>query len=487
MSARRDLTTLLSRSSMYAISDILKQALNFLLLPLYTAYLSKSDYGILAVALAASAVLEVVYGLALRGAVGRLYFDQQDEAQVREFIGTLALFLGGFGLLLTLILLLLGPFVWPLLGLDEVAFSPYMVLVVFTVLLNNLGLSLVLPLYYVRGQAGRYAAYSLFSFLMMTGATILLVVGLEQGTVGALRGRLVAAGIVFVPTIWILARNSKPVLRRALLRPALIFSLPLVPHLISTWALNFSDRIILAKFVSMDDVGVYAVGYQVGLAVSVVITAINNAWTPWYFRAHKEDRREHIPAFVTYFVIVIAGLALGTALFSREAVQIMTARSYHAAWKIVPWVALGYFVNGLSLRFLDVLMLHKRTTVVPMTTLVAGVANIGFNVLMIPEVGMIGAAYGTLFGYIVRLALTAYYAAQTGPLPFEWGRVIRVCTLAALIAVPGILLSTGTLWLDVLWKIGLFLLFPIALILTRTLNEQERQAVRQLWAKVARS
>lgn len=486
--ARSDLAGLLGRSSTYALSDIFKQAINFLLLPLYTAYLSKADYGALSIALAASAVLEVIYGLGLRGAIGRLYFDQKGEGQVRAFLGTLTTFLTGYGVLLSALLLAVGPALWPLLGLDgSVRFSPYIVLVLLAVPLNNLGLALVLPLYYTRGQAVRYAAYSLFSFAAVTGATVLLVVGLGQGAAGALWGRLIAAVVVLAPTLYILARNVRFTFRWALFSPALAFSLPLVPHLISTWALNFSDRIVLGNFVSLDDVGVYTVGYQFGLLVSIVIAGINNAWTPWYFRANTEGRRDHIPAFVTYFVIVAAALALGAALLARDAVIVMTAPAYHGAWVIVPLVALGYFLNGVALRFLDVLMLHKRTGVVPLTTIAAGAANIGFNVLAIPRVGWIGAAYGTVFGYAVRLALTAYYAARTGPLPFEWGRVLRAAALALVVA-PGVLLRAGSVWLDVPLKLVIFALYPALLLVTGTLNARERAAlwrgVRVAWDKI---
>lgn len=474
--AFRDLTGLLGRSSTYAISDMFKQAVNFLLLPLYTAYLSKADYGILSVTLAAGAVLEVIFGLALRGALSRLYFDQKNDEQIREFVGTLVLFLVGFGAALIVVLLIIGPYVWPLLGQDEVTFSPYVVLMLFIVLLNNLGVTVVLPLFYVRGQARRYAAYSLSSFIMLTGGTILFVVALDQGAAGALWGRLLAALIMLGPTLWILRRNIRPVFRWNLMHPALIFSLPLVPHLISTWALNFSDRLILGKLTSIDEVGVYTVGYQFGLAVAVIISAINNAWTPWYFRTSTENRREHIPAFVTYFVIVMAGLALGMSVFAREVIVLMTKVAYHNAWRIVPLVTLGYFINGLSLRFLDVLLLHKRTRVMPLTTIAAGAANIGFNLVVIPEVGMIGAAYGTVFGYLVRLVLTVYYAVQVGPLPFEWGRVGRVCALALVIGVPGAVLTTGMIGLDLVWKTGFLMLYPIGLLFI--LNKRERQGLR---------
>ncbi len=484
-----DLTGLLGRSSTYALSDIFKQAVNFLLLPLYTTYLSKADYGTLSIALAASAVLEVIYGLGLRGAIGRLYFDQKGEGQVRTFLGALTTFLTGYGVLLSAVLLLVGPALWPLLGLDDsVTFSPYIVLALLAVPLNTLGLALVLPLYYTRGQALRYAGYSLLSFALVTGATVLLVVGLGQGAAGALWGRLFAAGVMLLPTLYILARNIRFSFQWAMLGPALAFSLPLVPHLISTWALNFSDRIVLGNYVSLDDVGVYTVGYQFGLLVSIVIAGINNAWTPWYFRANTEGRREHIPAFVTYFVIVAAALALGAALLARDVVRVMIAPAYHEAWVIVPLVALGYFLNGVALRFLDVLMLHKRTSVVPLTTIAAGAANIGFNVIVIPHVGLIGAAYGTVFGYAVRLALTAYYAARTGPLPFEWGRVARASALAVIVAVPGVLLNASAIWLDVPLKLAIFALYPALLVGTGTLNARERaalwQGARAAWGKI---
>ena len=475
---------MLGRSGTYALSDILKQAINFLLLPLYTAYLSTADYGALSIALAAAAVLEVAYGLGLRSAVGRLYFDQRDERQVRAFAGTLAIFLAGFGAVMTVLLLAVGPALWPLLGQDEVPFSPYIVLVLLTVPLNNLGLSLVLPLYYVRGQAVRYAAFSLFSFAMVTGGTVLFVVGLGQGAAGALWGRWIAALIVLVPTLAILRRNARPVFDRAQLRAALAFSLPLVPHLISAWALNFSDRIILGNFVSLDDVGLYAVGYQFGLVVSVLITGMNNAWTPWYFRVSTQGGGAPVPRFATYYVMLIAALGVGAALLAREAVAIMTAPSYHAAWTIVPLVVLGYVINGLVARFMDVLLLHKRTGVVPLTTIAAGVANIAFNLVAIPRLGILGAAYGTVFGYVVRLALTAYYAARTAPLPFEWGRVARVIGLALLVAVPGLLVDTGSVWLNVPLKLVIFALFPLLLVLTGTLDGAERRALADGWRQV---
>ena len=196
----------------------------------------------------------------------------------------------------------------------------------------------------MRGQAVRYAAFSLFSFAMVTGGTVLFVVGLGQGAAGALWGRWIAALIVLVPTLAILRRNARPVFDRAQLRAALAFSLPLVPHLISAWALNFSDRIILGNFVSLDDVGLYAVGYQFGLVVSVLITGMNNAWTPWYFRVSTQGGGAPVPRFATITALVAALAWCGVA--GARGGRDRDGGELSAAWAIVPLVVLGCVING---------------------------------------------------------------------------------------------------------------------------------------------
>src|SRR5690606_3368893 len=121
---------------------------------------------------------------------------------------------------------------------------------------------------------------------------------------------------------------------------------------------------------------------------------------------------------------------------------------------------------------------------VPLTTIAAGVANIAFNLIAIPRLGIIGAAYGTIFGYSVRLALTAYYAARTAPLPFEWGRVARVIGLALLVAAPGLLADAVSVWLNAPVKLAFFALFPLLLIGTGTLDGAERRALADGWRQV---
>src|SRR5205823_5209770 len=64
---------------------------------------------------------------------------------------------------------------------------------------------------------------------------------------------------------------------------ALVFGLPLVPHLLSAWALTFVDRIMLEHFVPLRDVGFYNLGYNFGMGMLVLVTSINQAYQPYYY------------------------------------------------------------------------------------------------------------------------------------------------------------------------------------------------------------
>ena len=477
MNERRDLAALFGQSGIYAASDLLRSAVNFLLLPLITAALSTTEYGTLSLALTFAALLEVVFSAGLRGAVGRLYFDYED---LRSFLGTLALFLGMWSVVLGGGLLGLGWLFWPRGGL--LPFSPYATLAVLITCAANLSYSLLLPLFYAQGQARTYAAFSLGSFTLATGGTLLLVVGLDQGATGALVARLIAAVVMLVPALWLVARRTTFVLHKPMLRAALRFGLPLVPHLLATWALNYLDRFLLGQLVTVEQVGIFTVGYQFGMVVAVIIAALNNAWTPWFFRVHQSEQVARIPAFTTYFVLLTVALGLGATLLARPAVSIMAASDFRRAWLVVPLIAVGYVLNGLALRAQDVLLLHKRTAAIPLITLGAVITNVVTDLLLIPHWGILGAGYGTVCGYAARFVLTVLYVRQIGArLPFEWRRSAGAIALAGLIAGVGLQTGTGSDWLDVSLRLLIFAAYPLGawlLVVRRSERVRLRASLR---------
>src|SRR5687767_660510 len=76
-------------SLIYTATNALQKGAMFLLLPLYTRYLSPGDYGIVAVVTAANSLLVILFTFSLHGAMTRFYFEYRaDPEKLKEFWGT---------------------------------------------------------------------------------------------------------------------------------------------------------------------------------------------------------------------------------------------------------------------------------------------------------------------------------------------------------------------------------------------------------------
>ncbi len=192
------LKSLVAQSATYGLGDLLTKAIAFLLIPVYTRYLSVADYGILGVVSSLTAVLGILYPLGLNAAAMRFYYDAPDEASRRDLLGTLAVavLLIGLGLTLVLAATPLGPAVLGA-AVREIPFSPYITTLLWTACFANAA-TIPLVIFRVREQPRRYVAYTVGGFLLTTAAILYFVVGRRAGALGNLRGVMLASGVMMV-------------------------------------------------------------------------------------------------------------------------------------------------------------------------------------------------------------------------------------------------------------------------------------------------
>ncbi len=280
--------------------------IGFLLIPLYTQFLSPADYGILAFTASIGAVLSILYELGIAAAVTRFYYDFLEKpGEMRAYLATIWVFLTGFAFLFSLFLTWQGEALFSLL-FKETPFYPYGLYIVW---ISFFATADVIPLmlFRVREQAKVYVIYSVSRFLVSTVAIVYFVASLQRGAVGSLQGQLLANLVYFIPFTLVTLRNAMPVIRRGYLNATLRFSLPLVPHQLSGWALSISDRILLERYVSLDQLGLYSLGYRLAMVLDLVLTSINMAWSPFFYRtaATEEDAPHTFARIVTYFTVLM--------------------------------------------------------------------------------------------------------------------------------------------------------------------------------------
>jgi O-antigen/teichoic acid export membrane protein len=460
------LRTLAGHSAIYGTADVLGNLVNFLLVPLYTAFLSPAEYGTLALLLAFSALAKIAFRLQLDSGFFRIYYDHDDPEERRRLVGSVLLFsaLAG-GALLALLVLVLGPLTALVLGGDTAVARRLVLLAAADVFMGSFAF---VPLLLLRidGQAARFAAYSTARHFLNTLLKVALVL-LGFGIAGVLVADLLATTALALGLLPVLRGRVRAVLDRALLRPVISFSLPRVPHAVMVQALNMADRFLLDRFVSRAELGTYQVAYTFGTGVKFALSAFEPAWQPFvYAEARAPGARERLARLATPVFVAFVAVGTGFAVVSPELLALMTPANpeFRAAAPVIPVVAFAYVLHGLFLLTSVGLGIAKRTGFYPAITAAAAATNIGANLLLVPRLGIMGAAWATLLGYAVMAGLGAWASARAYPIPFSWPRLLGALAAGALCAALS-RLAPDALGAALAVKVPLLLLCAAALVL----------------------
>ena len=477
----KDARRLFDRSAIYAVGLLLLRGMSFLLIPLYTRYLDRAEYGIVAVAASVTAVLAVLGPLSLHGALARLYFDAESHADRKRIAGALwvatVLVSGVFALLLDR----LGE-QWSSVLLPDVPFQPYIRLAIWTAFLTTFGL-VPLNLLQIEERPGFYVKVTVAGTLVTTLCIIWLVVVRGMGAFGYVLGTFIGSALLAVPYAVLAMRMSILRLRWSVTRAALIYSLPLVPHAVAGWVLELSDRALLQRFVPLTELGLYALGYQLASLLTMAATAINFAWTPYMYgvvRDRPDTARIELGRMTTYYVALLCALGLGVALLGGDILRVMTEPPFHGAYRVVPLVVLGLLFNGLYLVPANLLFLKSRTGLIPLVTIAAGAVNVALLLWLAPRFGILAGAWATAVGYAVMLLLVWIAAQSVFRLAYEYGRLGILLAAACSIFLTAHTLDLPENAAGTAARIVLWLLFPIALFLMGFFRAGERETLRRV-------
>ena len=467
----------------YGAGGIGTKALAFILLPVYLRFLTPEDYGILAIASIVSSVVAILLGMGLQSGVIRHYYDSIDEPEeVRKYLATVVLFFVAVGTVVTSMLSVFGRPLFDL-ALSEVAFYPYLVLALWIGFFAAMG-NILLSVYRAREQAAAYVAIQIGKLILGLVLIIFFVVVLHHGALGKLQGGFLAGLAFFLLFAILTLRETGARLQfsKSKLVYGLRFGLPLVPHRLFGFVLAAADRILLERLMSLSEVGLYTLGYQIGMVMSLVISAINYAWTPIFYDTAKNDpnAKSILSRIFTLYTVVVSTLAVGVILFSREAILIVAAKPFHEAYLVVPAVAVGYLFQGLYFMSIAPIFYKKKTYVMPFLTGIAAATNIGLNLLWIPRFGMMGAAYATLVSFALLFVLTHYFAQRYYRLPYNYRKVASMGLLVAGVYFVNNALHFQGIIVPVAIKIGILASFLAGMFFLKVVSIQELRRAREL-------
>jgi O-antigen/teichoic acid export membrane protein len=464
---------ILQGSSLYSIAMIAPRAVSVILLPIITRYLSRADYGILDIMEQVGVVLALLLGAGFSSALGYFYFAAESTTEGRRrVVGTAVAGATALGILAGLIgLLLAGPLSTAVFRMASV--RPYL-------LFGALALSLGFPLetlftwLRVENRPGVYLAGSLLR-LVLTVATVVLFVALLGLRIW---GMLISSTVTIGLTALILAiycfRTVRPRIDPQLFVRMARFSAPIGLSGIAAFIMNFGDRLILPRFVTFDQLGIYALAYKIGLLVGVLYASFHGYWSAQVFSILRHRDWEVI--FARTLTYVIAGLSfcgLAIAVCARPVLRILVAKDFQAAAVLVPIIVAAYCVKAVG-DFLRCLFIAQgRPGYDAISNWMGAAVCLAAYATLIPRFGIWGAAVATLIAFAVMGVISVIWTYRMKPWRIEPVRLLKVGMALAISVSPFGFLPATSLAAQLGTAALSIVLFPTVILLSRFLTAGE--------------
>ena len=287
-----ELKKLAQHSAIYGVADVVPYLINFLLLPVFTAYLSPANYGALGILLLFGVLTKIFFRSGLDSGFFRIYYEQ-DTGRDKKVLAT-TLFASAFAISSTLFLLcvvLARPLSRWLLGseLPEPSIATWVILVAADTLLNTFAF-VPMNLFRIREKPASFTVMTLIRSFVNIGLKVFLVVS-GWGVAGVLWADVIASLVFVVALSPTLIRNLAPAISMPMLRSAVAFGLPKVPHGLAHQILNFSDRKLIEIFLALSASGLYHIGYMLGTGVKFFPRRVRARVGPMGVRAGRKARR----------------------------------------------------------------------------------------------------------------------------------------------------------------------------------------------------
>lgn len=180
----------------------------------------------------------------------------------------------------------------------------------------------------------------------------------------------------------------------------LAFTLPLVPHFLSHFVLNQSDRLMISQMVGNDAAAFYSVSYSIAMAMVIVANAINDSYTPYTFEELSEKRTEGVSRNGHFLLALVAAFCLIMMAFGPEILAVFAGPEYAEAAEIIPPLSASVFFIFLYSLFSNVEYFYEKTSMISVASIMAATLNIALNLIAIPRFGYMAAAWTTLASYM---------------------------------------------------------------------------------------
>lgn len=470
-------------SLIYGGGALLGRLAGFLMLPVYTSYLSPSDYGVLELLGMTVDIIAMVAGAGLAGALFRFHAEAPDLEQKRDVMGTVAFGSAGLAAITCVAGMLVATPVTRLLfdGDTPSTYLRVFFLTYFFQALEAPGFMLLR----IQQRPGAFVTLNLLRLIGSLSLNIYFVVVRGWGLEGVLTSMVIVGGLTAAYCASYVVRYTGYRFSWARFRDLTRFGAPLVLAWLGSFVLTYSDRYFLNHFRGTAEVGLYSLAYRFTFVLaSLTAGPFQQAWVPRQFEiAQRTDANALYSRMFFYLSVALLGGAAAMVAVIEDTVRIMSAPPFHAAYRIVPVVLIATVLQHWTTFSSIGLQLAGRTGTLARASAAAVMVSLFLNLLLIPKWGVMGAAWSTVVAYAVRFYFVLRASQLAYRIDYPWRRVLSLGVVASIVFLMRELLRPADLASSIALSAALVL--ATALCCYRLLTQGEREALQDILSRAA--
>lgn len=422
--------SLVKNTTLYTIGSLLPKIGSFIFLPIYLDYLSPSDYGIVNSLYVLNAIFVVLFSWSLPRSLYRIYYDYNSEKDRKTLLGTILTSVIAISLISIALIFILKDVVQQIyISIDFYPYYALAVLIVFFQVFHEIPNTLL----QVKERAETFIKLNVSLFFVKSILIFYFLAYVDATAAGYLQAELIAV-IAFIPFYYIPTyKYISLTWNRKIFKNILTFSLPIIPVILSAWILNLSDRIFIERYFSTEEVGIYSLGYQIAGLVLVLTGAFKQAYDPYFYKIantySKEEGVKKLYKTNYVFLLVVIFCCFLISFFSREGIELFFNSEYYLTIQIIPIIALAYFFSQNSALLNVMIYQEKKTKVIMYITFFSAIINIVLNFILIPRIGVFGAAWATVISFFMVFVLSYILAKKYYFVPYNWQALVPVFLL----------------------------------------------------------
>lgn len=430
---------LFSQTVIYGIGIVLNKAVSLILIPLYTYYFSTEELGLMNLIQSLWFFIILLYIYGTETSFIKKFIDAKNHTDKTQIYSTTLLLLTVTSILFSVILYLIAPLLSKLFVFKQEQEATFLLQVLSFLLFFDTLFRFPLLLLRAEMKPISYLLLNIISLIVNVSLNFVFILAFHYNIESIFYSYIISVFITFLIGLILTKRYLKLTFSFKRAIELIFYGNKFIYIGVFLLLIEISDRFFLKYYFDESVVGIYSTSYRLASVMGLLIAAFKFSWTPYFLNLSSDSTNKEVVARVlTSYVYIGLFMFLLFSFYTEPVVSFslwgfsFLNINFQPGLVIVPIILLSHFFSGLYSNMNVAPFFAEKTSYLLFSSFIGLIVNFGLNLLLIPYFSMIGAAFATLFTYIIMFLVIYYFSQQIYIIQYQWKKLAILGLLAVI-------------------------------------------------------